>query len=791
MKKIILLILIFSIFLNFSYSQIIFQKTYGGVNDDVFVDFEKTDDNGLLLLGYTNSFGMGENDIILTKLNSEGDIQWSKLYGNAGNDTGHDIKKINNGDFIICGATTSSGAGGDDIYILRVDNNGNLLWSKTYGGSDWEQPRGRAVETANGDFIIISTTLSFGAGAKDIHFLRISSSGDMLLTKTYGGGNNDWVHDFIPMDNGDIIIGGRINHTSNGSFGGLLRIDETGNVLWAKSYNTSGFCKFYRLKESDNGNIIAVGRIDSYGAGNADLYVITTDQNGELLWAKTYGGNSYEFANGVDITSNQKIIFSGYTESFGFGGRDIFLIKIDNNGNFTWGKIYGGIENDYTICGADLLNYNNSAYYINGMTTSFGMGNKDMYLIKTDTAGNSGCNEQDFFPTITSPSIMVNPIQIYTGSGGIENNPNTIVNDLVLPFYTLCIVYSPVALFFASDTILCTNNCIDFIDSSLYNPDYWSWYFEGGIPSYSNVQNPSNICYYSPGKFDVKLVVSNQYGSDSIYLNDYITVHPSPAINLGNDTTICSNDSIILCPGSGYSSYLWQDGSCDSTYIVDTTGLYWVEVTDINGCTAIDSIIITFFPSPEINLGNDTSICFGDSLILNVGTGYESYLWQDGSTDSTYIVDTTGIYWIEVSNEYGCITRDTIIISFYPDPQEDLELGNDTSFCFGEYIILNAGSGYTSYLWQDGSTDSTCIADTSGIYWVMVTNPCGSAVDSIVLTVFPLPVINLGNDTSVCYGEYIFLDPGPDYTCLWQDGSTNPTYNAGETGIYWVEVTDG
>ena len=315
-----------------TFCQITFQKTFGGVNDDVFVDFEKTDDNGLLVLGYTNSFGMGENDIIITKLNSAGDIQWSKLYGNSGDDRGHEIKKTNNGDFIICGQTKSSGAGSDDIYILRVDNNGNLLWSKTYGGSDWDQPRGKAIEMANGDFIIISTTLSFGAGGKKIHFLRISSSGDMLLTKTYGGGpDNDWAHDFIPVNNGDIIIGGRINHTLGGSFGGLIRIDETGNVLWAKSYNTSGFCKFYRLKQSDNGNIIAVGRIDSYGAGDADLYVIMTDQNGELLWAKTYGGNSYELANGVDITSNQKIIFSGYTESFGFGENDIFLIKIDNN----------------------------------------------------------------------------------------------------------------------------------------------------------------------------------------------------------------------------------------------------------------------------------------------------------------------------------------------------------------------------------------------------------------------------------------------------------------------------
>ncbi|MCD4744997.1 MAG: hypothetical protein K8R58_01720, partial [Bacteroidales bacterium] len=373
-------------------------------------------------------------------------------------------------------------------------------------------------------------------------------------------------------------------------------------------------------------------------------------------------------------------------------------------------------------------------------------------------------------------STLLNPYHIFSSAGSFNvklisyfsTNIDTVIN-------TIIINPSP-EINLGNDTSLC------YGDSLILNAGagYESYFWQDGSAD-------STYIAYTTGIYWVEVTdINGCTAIDSII----ITFFPLPEINLGNDTSFCYGEFIILNAGSGFISYLWQDGSTDSTYIADTSGIYWVKVTNPCGF-AIDSIVITVFPSPEINLENDTSICFGDSLILNAGAGYESYLWQDGSTDSTYIVDTTGIYWIEVSNEYGCITRDTIIIGFYPDPQEDLELGNDTSFCFGEYIILNAGSGYTSYLWQDGSTDSTCFADTSGIYWVMVTNPCGSAVDSIVLTVFPLPVIDLGNDTSVCYGEYIFLDPGPDYTCLWQDGSTNPTYNAGETGIYWVEVTDG
>ena len=108
-------------------SQNYFQKTFGGVGNDVAVDFEQTIDNCIFLLGYTNSFGNGGYDIVLTKINLDGSIIWSKLYGAAGDDYAHDIKRVTNGDYIICGNTTSSGFGENDIYILRIDLNGNLI----------------------------------------------------------------------------------------------------------------------------------------------------------------------------------------------------------------------------------------------------------------------------------------------------------------------------------------------------------------------------------------------------------------------------------------------------------------------------------------------------------------------------------------------------------------------------------------------------------------------------------------------------------------------------------------
>ncbi|MEZ5196495.1 MAG: hypothetical protein R2764_08875 [Bacteroidales bacterium] len=262
-------------------------------------------------------------------------------------------------------------------------------------------------------------------------------------------------------------------------------------------------------------------------------------------------------------------------------------------------------------------------------------------------------------------------------------------------------------------------------------------------------------------------------------------------IDLGNDTTICSNENIILDPGIGYSNYLWQDGSEDTSFVVYNSGTYWVEVIDTFGCTGSDTIHIDFYPSPEINLGNDTLLCQGDSIIINANGNYNSYIWNTGSTDSSITVYTSGIYIVEVYNDYSCSTVDSIQIDYYPYANEELELGPDTIFCPGTGFILNAGSGYTSYQWQDGSNDSIFIADTAGIYWVFVENPCSSGSDTIVLEMHPQTIIDLGNDTTVCHDEYVLLNPGFGfYSYLWQDGSTNQFLGANQTGSYWVEVED-
>lgn len=365
---------------------------------------------------------------------------------------------------------------------------------------------------------------------------------------------------------------------------------------------------------------------------------------------------------------------------------------------------------------------------------------------------------------------------------------------------------------------------------------------------------------------------TGSYGYWGYVLLDNIRITPTPKFELGNDTTLalCENDSLILDPGSGFASYLWQDGSTEQKYAVYSEGLYWVQAFNAEGCSWTDSIYVTIpeyvqmatemFDStmvcqgqevivvvtvvngippysfdwedlpdstgiavitadssrfyvvtitdhcgftiqdsiklivktgPDIDLGNDTLICIDGNYTLHAGPGYPYYLWQDGSGDSVLTINEAGLYWVTVTNVFGCSSTDSINISLFP--AIPLDLGIDTTACEGDTVLLNAGEGYASYNWQDNSSNPQYIVTTSGSYWVTVTDNNGcSASDTIQVVFMPQPEIDLGVDFSICDGDQLGLSPGPGYeSYLWQDGSTGEIYIITDPGIYWVTVSNG
>ncbi len=309
----------------------------------------------------------------------------------------------------------------------------------------------------------------------------------------------------------------------------------------------------------------------------------------------------------------------------------------------------------------------------------------------------------------------------------------------------------------------------------------------GGYSSYLWQDGSQDSVYVStsPGWFWVTVTdIMGCTNTDSIFIEYYAEVIP----DLGNDTVMCQEGAVLLDPGA-WVSYQWFDGSTGPTRSVSQPGVYWVTVEDVNGCFGSDTITVELSPAVLVSLGGDTTVCSGDNYILAPGSGFTSYLWQDGSTGPSFPVTVPGTYWVQVTDVYGCSGGDTVTVGINPSPQ--VSLGSDTVICTGTSLVLDPGSQYSSYLWQDNSSLPVFTVTTTGFYTVTVTNIFDCPATDEVYVEVTSPDIELGPDTILCLGDTLFLDPGAGYpSYLWQDDYSGAVYAVTAGGIYSVTVTD-
>ena len=361
---------------------------------------------------------------------------------------------------------------------------------------------------------------------------------------------------------------------------------------------------------------------------------------------------------------------------------------------------------------------------------------------------------------------------------------------------TVTLLPSPVSKIGVTAAI-CTGDSVLVSDTSSIaagSITSWQYYFGDATSITRNTSTPFYHTYSLQGTYIIKLITTSNNGckSDTGY-SIPVTVLDKPILNLGNDITTCGGNPIVLNATTANSTYLWQDGSTNPTLSATTSGLYWAEVRNAGGCTKRDSINISFTASPVFNLGADAPVCAGDSLTLNAtATGAISYLWSTGAATPTIKAFQAGIYWCEVSNG-GCIFRDSLTITAVM-PKPIVNLGNDITTCATASILLDATNPNATYLWQNGSTNATLSASTSGLYWAEVRNAAGCIKrDSINITFRTSPVFNLGADAPICAGDAVTLNATVTgaISYLWSTGATTPTINTSLAGVYWCEVNNG
>jgi hypothetical protein len=377
-----------------------FAKTIGRSNDDEAWSIIQSSDGGYAVAGWTWSFGAGGRDIYVVKLDASGNVQWTKTIGGSYGDEANSIIQSSDGGYVVAGYTSSFGAGGRDIYVVKLDASGNVQWTKTIGGSYGDEANS-IIQSSDGGYAVAGWTGSFGAGGWDIYVVKLDASGNVQWTKTIGGSNDDGALSIIQSSDGGYVVAGWTE-----SFGAgdrdmfVVKLDSSGNVQWTKTIGGSYGDEANSIIQSSDGGYVVAGRTESFGAGGWDIYVVKLDASGNVQWTKTIGGSYGDEANSIIQSSDGGYVVAGRTESFGAGGWDIYVVKLDASGNVQWTKTIGGSNDDGAL---SIIQSSDGGYAVAGYTESFGAGYSDFYVVKMDANGNV-CFSQN----ITNYSVSSN-----------------------------------------------------------------------------------------------------------------------------------------------------------------------------------------------------------------------------------------------------------------------------------------------------------------------------------------------------------------------------------------------
>lgn len=356
-------------------------RNFGGPGYDWGSSVQQTSDEGYIVAGSTSSHGTGSLDVWLIKTDPNGDTLWTRTYGGTEPDYANSVQQTSDGGYILTGSTESYGMGRNDVWLLRVDANGDTLWTKTFGKSerDW----GNSVrQTSDGGYIITGSIDYSYLGSGDLWLIKTDTLGNTLWTKIYGGTNPQDGQSVQQTTDGGYIIGGNTATLDTNGFDydiWVLKTDSKGDTIWTKTFEVTRRDRCSAVEQTADGGYVIAGTTDSYDVGRADVFLIKTDSNGDIFWTKTFGGEYFDWGNSVQQTSDGGYIIAGQTYSYGAGSIDVWLIRTNGKGELLWTKTFGGSDADY---GESVRQTSDGGYIIIGETESSD-GDVDIWLIKT------------------------------------------------------------------------------------------------------------------------------------------------------------------------------------------------------------------------------------------------------------------------------------------------------------------------------------------------------------------------------------------------------------------------
>lgn len=833
-------------------------KTFGNVADDYGVSIVADSAGNVYTLGsflYTTDFDPGPGvavaytgGIFITKHDKNGNIIWVKsVNSEAIPNNNLSIALDKNGNIYYGGIFSgtpdfdpgpgifniSSSVNGQSAFVSKLDANGNFLWAIKIDNASVASiavdASGNVYSTGSfeavadfdpGPGVFNLTEKSYNGldgGNRDIFVLKLDDNGNFVWAKQMGGTSSDEGTDITVDPGGNVVLTGYFQLTADfdpgpglyniNSSGGrdifAAKLTSNGNFVWAKSMGgiseDNGRC----VRTDRAGNIYLSGYF--YGPADFDpgpgifnltsnpgvtnVYVSKLDANGNLIWAKQMGGTGSDYCLSMCLDDFGNIYTTGSFDAIADfdpgpavfnlttnGFSDVFISKLDNSGNFIWAKSFGSAANE-DVGRSIFVDASRNIY-----TTGWFWGTVDfdpeagVYNLETNGLSDifvqklSQCLVTYDTLTITScNSYILNNQQYVTSGTYIQRLTNSIGCDSIITLHLLLQGSNDTTAVASCDNYTWQNNT--YSSSGFYRDTLINAFGCDSILNLNLIINKksvdtitSSICegqsYYGyslPGTYTDTLVGAN--GCDSIR-TILLSVNKRSASLI--TATICEGENYEGYTVSGnYTDKLVGANGCDSIRTLQLlvhpkgfttrnvaicaggsyfagganqfmTGVYVDSMHTVYGCDSIVTTDLTVNANPTPNLGEDKDLCIGQSITVNPGV-FNSYLWQDGSAGSSFTINDTGTYWVKVTDKNNCTASDSFsIISIVPSPSNFLN--STDSICNYEKLNIAATKSYTNYFWSTGSNQPNITIQNPGVYSLTVTDGNGcSGTEAITI----------------------------------------------------------
>jgi len=355
-----------------------FQKTFGGPENDFGNSIVVSADQQLFCFGTTSSLTNGGKDFYLIKTTTSGNLIYEKHFGGSGDETGYSVMNSPDGGIVMAGSTTGSGSGNFDMYVVKAGLQGSVVYEKFYGTAD-DETATCIIATGNSGYLIGGFRSAAGSG-RDFYLVRTDQAGNEMWSKTYGGAADDFINSLAYVVNAQqedefLVFGNTRSHGAGDQDFYLMKINASGDSLWGKTYGTASYEQAGSIIQ-DAGGFYLCGHSAGHGHAEHNVYLVRTDLSGNMIWENNYGGALHDGSEQGLLASNGDILMTGYSSSYGAGDVDFMLMRVKTGGQLVSTRVFGSLNENVAFSIAET----GDAYYMTGYEKS-GPGNKSNLML--------------------------------------------------------------------------------------------------------------------------------------------------------------------------------------------------------------------------------------------------------------------------------------------------------------------------------------------------------------------------------------------------------------------------